>query len=252
MKTRGSDNGGRSGCVIALRGRRLGRQHAVLAELAGCHADAGKCHLGRRSGASDVPQDATISTASAVTRTPRRGGRCDMGWTQSTAGSPETQVTRCLTAAEASSEPAADGATWQGGRHGDHCDEGLDRPRHRGAPTSTPRSAFYRDTLGFAAVGETPMPGGSHMYRLMCGTSMIKLITHDPVPEAAAPRAASTVPPATATGRSRSSNVAEIVATCEAGGYKVVVAESPSCGPASPSPSSRTRTATGSSSSQIG
>ena len=43
---------------------------------------------------------------------------------------------------------------------------------------------FYRDTLGFIAAGDSPMPGGAHMHRLMCGTSMIKLITIDPVPEA--------------------------------------------------------------------
>ena len=36
--------------------------------------------------------------------------------------------------------------------------------------------AFYRDTLGFEQVGEMDMPGGMHMWRLMCGTSMIKLV----------------------------------------------------------------------------
>ena len=37
---------------------------------------------------------------------------------------------------------------------------------------------FYRDTLGFEQVGEMPMPGGGGtMYRLMCGTSLIKLVS---------------------------------------------------------------------------
>ena len=47
--------------------------------------------------------------------------------------------------------------------------------------------AFYRDTLGFTAAGEMPMPGGGTMYRLMCGTSMIKVIKPGKEPKAAAP-----------------------------------------------------------------
>ena len=48
---------------------------------------------------------------------------------------------------------------------------------------------FYRDTLGFEPAGESPMPGGGGtMYRLMCGTSMIKLVHHETEPKATAPR----------------------------------------------------------------
>lgn len=36
--------------------------------------------------------------------------------------------------------------------------------------------AFYRDLLGFELTGEMAMPGGGTMYRLLCGTSMVKLI----------------------------------------------------------------------------
>ncbi|MAE16831.1 MAG: extradiol dioxygenase [Deltaproteobacteria bacterium] len=36
---------------------------------------------------------------------------------------------------------------------------------------------FYRDTLGFNFKEETPMSGGGNMLRLMCGSSMIKLVT---------------------------------------------------------------------------
>lgn len=47
--------------------------------------------------------------------------------------------------------------------------------------------AFYRDLLGFEHVADTPMPGGlggGTMHRLMCGTSHIKLVKLDTVPEA--------------------------------------------------------------------
>jgi catechol 2,3-dioxygenase-like lactoylglutathione lyase family enzyme len=37
--------------------------------------------------------------------------------------------------------------------------------------------AFYRDTLGFDFEGEMPMPGGGKMLRLLCGSSMIKIVT---------------------------------------------------------------------------
>jgi catechol 2,3-dioxygenase-like lactoylglutathione lyase family enzyme len=37
--------------------------------------------------------------------------------------------------------------------------------------------AFYRDTLGFEFEGEMPMPGGGKMQRLLCGSSMIKIVT---------------------------------------------------------------------------
>ena len=36
--------------------------------------------------------------------------------------------------------------------------------------------AFYRDTLGFEHVADTPTGGGGTMHRLMCGSSMIKLV----------------------------------------------------------------------------
>lgn len=40
-----------------------------------------------------------------------------------------------------------------------------------------PMLTFYRDTLGFEHQGEMPMPGGGSMQRLMCGTSLIKIVT---------------------------------------------------------------------------
>jgi catechol 2,3-dioxygenase-like lactoylglutathione lyase family enzyme len=82
--------------------------------------------------------------------------------------------------------------------------------------------AFYRDALGFKEAGEMPMPGGSHMYRLMCGTSMIKLVHH--AKELPGP------PPGginKATGYRywtiSVDNIPEVVADCEAAGYRIAV-----------------------------
>ena len=81
---------------------------------------------------------------------------------------------------------------------------------------------FYRDTLGFKDQGTMPMPGGGTMYRLMCGTSLIKVISGSNPPAKAAPGGIQggfgyrywTI---------SVSNINEVVAACEAGGYKVAV-----------------------------
>lgn len=48
---------------------------------------------------------------------------------------------------------------------------------------------FYRDVLGFEHVADTPMPGAfaGTMHRLMCGSSLIKLVALDDVPAESAP-----------------------------------------------------------------
>jgi catechol 2,3-dioxygenase-like lactoylglutathione lyase family enzyme len=43
---------------------------------------------------------------------------------------------------------------------------------------------FYRDLIGFEFQGEMPMPGGGTMQRLLCGTSLIKLVTPGKLPDA--------------------------------------------------------------------
>jgi catechol 2,3-dioxygenase-like lactoylglutathione lyase family enzyme len=43
--------------------------------------------------------------------------------------------------------------------------------------------AFYRDKLGLEWEGELPLPGGT-MYRLKCGTTVIKLLKLKKTPEA--------------------------------------------------------------------
>ena len=46
--------------------------------------------------------------------------------------------------------------------------------------------AFYRDLLGFEHVADIPMPAGMNgtMHRLNCGTTLVKLVKLDEVPEA--------------------------------------------------------------------
>lgn len=82
--------------------------------------------------------------------------------------------------------------------------------------------AFYRDTLGFEHVADTPTGGGGTMHRLMCGSSMIKLVN----PGKELPKPA----PGGLQGASgyrywtiSVSNLEEITDKCRAGGYTVTV-----------------------------
>jgi len=83
--------------------------------------------------------------------------------------------------------------------------------------------AFYRDTLGLEHIADTPMAGGGTMHRLMCGTSLIKVVAYDITPDAKAA-------PGGIQGASgyrywtiSVSNLEEVVAACEAKGYRVAV-----------------------------
>ena len=83
--------------------------------------------------------------------------------------------------------------------------------------------AFYRDTLGFTYEGEMPMGGGSVMHRLMCGTSLIKVVAPATLPEARA--AGGGIQGATGYRywTISVSNIQELADSCAAAGYKVVV-----------------------------
>ena len=84
--------------------------------------------------------------------------------------------------------------------------------------------AFYRDTLGFADSGSMPMPGGGGtMYRLMCGTTLIKLVHPASPPPASAPPGG--IPGAYGYRyfTISVSNLQEVTDACGAGGAKVVV-----------------------------
>lgn len=83
--------------------------------------------------------------------------------------------------------------------------------------------AFYRDTLGFVHEGTMPLPGGGSMERLLCGTSLIKLVSLATLP-------ATSNPPGGPGGASglrywtiSVTNLDELLATCEALGYRVVL-----------------------------
>jgi catechol 2,3-dioxygenase-like lactoylglutathione lyase family enzyme len=83
--------------------------------------------------------------------------------------------------------------------------------------------AFYRDTLGFKDTGTMAMPGGGTMYRLLCGSTLVKLV--DPGKELPA-----TAPPGGIQGAYgyrywtiSVSNLDEVSSQCEAAGRKVVI-----------------------------
>jgi glyoxylase I family protein len=83
--------------------------------------------------------------------------------------------------------------------------------------------AFYRDTLGFKYEGEMPMGGGSVMHRLLCGTSLIKVIHPGTVPPAKSPPGGIQGAYGYRYWTISVSNIEEIVKNCDEKGYKVVV-----------------------------
>jgi catechol 2,3-dioxygenase-like lactoylglutathione lyase family enzyme len=83
--------------------------------------------------------------------------------------------------------------------------------------------AFYRDVLGFAAAGEMPMPGGGTMYRLLCGTSMIKLVHPAKEPPASAPPGGIPGAYGYRYWTISVSNIGDVVADCTSAGVTVVV-----------------------------
>jgi glyoxylase I family protein len=82
---------------------------------------------------------------------------------------------------------------------------------------------FYRDVLGFQSAGQMDIPGGATMHRLMCGTSMVKLVHHSTPPPAVAPPGG--IPAATGYRyfTISVSNIDEVTDACAAAGHKVVV-----------------------------
>ena len=83
--------------------------------------------------------------------------------------------------------------------------------------------AFYRDTLGLKYEAAMPMPDGSVMHRLLCGTTVIKVRQLPaPPPALAAPGGIGG-----ATGYRywtiSVSNIKELVDECAAKGYKIAV-----------------------------
>jgi catechol 2,3-dioxygenase-like lactoylglutathione lyase family enzyme len=85
-------------------------------------------------------------------------------------------------------------------------------------------TAFYRDTLGLPLEGVIDMPGGMKMTRLVCGTTIIKIVVLAETPEAGNP------PGGLAGARGiryftiSVDNLEECVDECRAAGYRVAVA----------------------------
>lgn len=84
--------------------------------------------------------------------------------------------------------------------------------------------AFYCGVLGFEHVADTPMPAGMNgtMHRLMCGSSMVKLVKLDDTPTASSPGGISG-----ATGlryfTMQVTNLAEVTGSCREAGATVVI-----------------------------
>jgi catechol 2,3-dioxygenase-like lactoylglutathione lyase family enzyme len=81
---------------------------------------------------------------------------------------------------------------------------------------------FYRDVLGLEVTSEMPMPDGGVVYRLLCGSSEVKLIKRTVSPPA-------TSPPGGIAGSTgfryftiSVSNIEEVTDACAAAGHTVV------------------------------
>ena len=83
--------------------------------------------------------------------------------------------------------------------------------------------AFYRDTLGLEHVADTPMPGGGTMHRVMCGTTLLKLVHLDSAPPAVAPPGGIRGATGYRYFTISVSNLDALAAECEAAGYTIVV-----------------------------
>lgn len=81
---------------------------------------------------------------------------------------------------------------------------------------------FYRDTLGFEHVADMPMPGGATMHRLMCGTTLVKLVKFDNNPEAANPLGGIVGATGYRYFTLSVANLADVLDECDQAGYKIV------------------------------
>ena len=81
---------------------------------------------------------------------------------------------------------------------------------------------FYRDTLGLEHVMDTPLPMGGTMHRMLCGTSLIKLLRLDDMPEASNPPGG--LPAATGLRYFTVTvgNIQEVLDQCADAGYEIV------------------------------
>jgi len=83
--------------------------------------------------------------------------------------------------------------------------------------------AFYRDTLGFEDTGTSPMPGGGTMYRLLCGSTLVKVVAPDKELPAAAPPGGIQGAYGYRYWTISVPNLDELTTTCADAGYKVAL-----------------------------
>lgn len=83
--------------------------------------------------------------------------------------------------------------------------------------------AFYRDVLGFTEEPQTPFPMGGVIYRLRCGSSLIKLVVPENAPRKGPERGTITDATGLRYWTMIVDNLPEMVAECEAAGSNVVV-----------------------------
>jgi catechol 2,3-dioxygenase-like lactoylglutathione lyase family enzyme len=82
--------------------------------------------------------------------------------------------------------------------------------------------AFYRDTLGLEHVADMPVPGGATMHRLACGTTVVKLVKFEQVPQAANPPGGLVGATGIRYFTLSVGNLDEVLSACEQGGYKMI------------------------------
>lgn len=82
---------------------------------------------------------------------------------------------------------------------------------------------FYRDVLGFTPTGEMQMGGGSVMHRLLCGSSLIKVVVPGQPPPAKAPPGGIQGSTGYRYWTISVSNLDALTAAVETAGYRVAV-----------------------------
>ncbi len=83
--------------------------------------------------------------------------------------------------------------------------------------------AFYRDTLGFEDTGTMPMAGGGTMYRLLCGSTLVKIVAFDKDLPATAPPGGIQGAYGYRYWTISVPNLDELTAACEAAGRKIAI-----------------------------
>ena len=83
--------------------------------------------------------------------------------------------------------------------------------------------AFYRDALGLKYLGIFNMPDGGTMYRLSCGTSMIKIVVQSKEPPAVAPPGGLSGATGYRYWTISVDNIEAAVQACEDAGFKITV-----------------------------